>query len=99
MTEAGIPSLRSQLLSLAALLVLLAASAGLSRLSLGWWTVVITISIAFGQALLVMVVFMRLKRAHPVLRMIAIIGFAWPMLLVVLTLGDYLTRSVLRAPW
>jgi hypothetical protein len=42
---------------------------------------------------------MRLKSAHPVLRMIAILSFAWPLLLVTLTLGDYLTRLPLRAPW
>jgi caa(3)-type oxidase subunit IV len=99
MRPQDVPSLRSQLLVLAALLLLLAASAGLSRLSLGWWTTVITTSIAIGQALLVMVVFMRLKSAHPALRMIAIVGFARPMLLEALALGDYLTRSLLPAPW
>jgi caa(3)-type oxidase subunit IV len=99
MTPQDVPSLRSQLLVLAGLLVLLAASAGLSRLPLGWWVLVITASVAIGQALLVMVIFMRLKSGHPVLRMMAIIGFAWPLLLVTLTLGDYFTRSLLHAPW
>jgi len=45
------------------------------------------------------VVFMRLKSGHPALRMIAILAFAWPLILVALTLGDYLTRSLLHAPW
>jgi len=94
-----IPSLRSQLAVLAALLILLAASAGLSRLPLGWWGLVISTSIAIGQALLVLVVFMRLKSANPVLRLVAVLSFAWPLILVTLTLGDYLTRSLMHAPW
>ena len=99
MSEQDIPTLRSQALVWVGLLILLAASAGLSRLAIGWWGLVITTTIAIGQALLVLVVFMRLKSAHPVLRVIAVISFAWPLLMVVLTLGDYLTRSLLRAPW
>jgi cytochrome c oxidase subunit 4 len=99
MSEQDIPTLRSQVLVWVGLLILLAASAGLSRLAIGWWSLVITTTIAIGQALLVLVVFMRLKSAHPVLRVIAVISFAWPLLMVVLTLGDYLTRSLLRAPW
>jgi cytochrome c oxidase subunit 4 len=99
MTTHDVPTLRSQLLVLAALLVLLAASAALSRLPLGWWVTVITTTAAAGQALLVLVVFMRLKHSHPVLKMIAVLSFAWPLLLVALTLGDYLTRSLLRPPW
>jgi cytochrome c oxidase subunit 4 len=99
MSAQEVPSLRSHGLVLAALLILLAASAGLSRLTLGWWLLVITAVIAIGQALLVLVMFMRLKSAHPVMRLIAILGFTWPLLMVLLTLGDYLTRSLLRAPW
>lgn len=99
MSGEDIPSLRSQVLVWLALLILLAASAGLSHLPLGWWALVITTTVAIGQALLVLVVFMRLKSAHPVLRLIAVLSFAWPLLMVVLTLGDYLTRSLLRAPW
>lgn len=99
MSARDIPSLRSQLLVLAALLILLAASAGLSRLPLGWWGLVISTSIAIGQALLVLVTFMRLKSANPVLRLVAVLGFAWPLLLVTFSLGDYLTRSLMHAPW
>ena len=99
MSEQPIPSLRSQLGVLAALLILLAASAGLSRLPLGWWELVISTVVAIGQALLVLVIFMRLRHSHPVMRMIAVLSFAWPLLLVTLTLGDYLTRYLLRAPW
>lgn len=98
MTQQAIPTLRSQLLVWVGLLLLLAASAGLSRLALGWWVLVITATIAVGQTLLVLVVFMRLKSAHPALRIIAILAFAWPLLMVVFTLGDYLTRSLLHSP-
>jgi caa(3)-type oxidase subunit IV len=97
MMQEEISTLRSQLLVLAGLLMLLALSAGLSRLSLGWWVLVITASVAVSQTLLVMVVFMRLKSGHPVLRIIAILAFAWPLILVALTLGDYFTRSLLHA--
>jgi cytochrome c oxidase subunit IV len=99
MSEQDIPTLRSQVLVWLALLILLAASAGVSRLAIGWWELVVTTTIAIGQALLVLVVFMRLKSSHPVLRMVAMLAFAWPVLMVALTLGDYLTRSLLHAPW
>jgi len=99
MTQQDIPSLRSQVLVLAGMLILLAASATVSRLPLGWWVLVLTACLSVGQALLVLVVFMRLKSGHPALRMIAILAFAWPLILVALTLGDYLTRSLLHAPW
>lgn len=99
MMNQDIPSLRSHLLTWVALLMLLAASAGLSRLPLGWWGLVVTAMLAVAQATLVLTLFMRLKYGTPVLRMIALLSFAWPLLMVVLTLGDYLTRSLLHAPF
>ncbi|GAB2560719.1 hypothetical protein ISP15_16005 [Dyella jejuensis] len=99
MTQREVPSLGSHLWVLAALLVLLAASACLSRLPLGWWVLVISATVAVAQALLVLVVFMRLKSAHPMLRIIAVMSFTWPLLLVALSLGDAMTRSLLHAPW
>lgn len=99
MTKRDVPSLGSHLLTWAALLILLAASATVSRLRLGWWELVVTGTIAIAQALLVMIMFMRLKHGTPALRMIALLSFAWPLLMVTLTMGDYLTRSLLHSPF
>lgn len=94
-----IPSFRSHVLALAALWLLLLVSAVTSLLPLGQMSAVITTAIAVAQASIVMVIFMRLKNGNPMLRMIAVLSFAWPLLLVALSLGDYMTRTPLHWPW
>lgn len=99
MKGSDIPSVASHWWTLAALWVLLFVSAVLSELPLGRMITVLTTLIAVAQACIVLVIFMRLKSARPALRMIAVLSFLWPLLLVALTLGDYMTRSPLHWPW
>ncbi|MGN6739437.1 cytochrome C oxidase subunit IV family protein [Dyella sp.] len=93
------PTLRSQLGALGALLALLAATAGLAYLPLGGFNTVLALSISVAKALVVMLVFMRLRSASPVIRLAAAAGFLWLSLLFVITLADYLTRGTLAAPF
>jgi cytochrome c oxidase subunit 4 len=93
------PSLRSQLGALGALLALLAATAGLAYVPLGVFNTVLALAISVSKALVVMLVFMRLRSAKPVIRLAAVVGFLWLGLLFVITLADYLTRATLAAPY
>lgn len=97
MKREDIPSVASHLTLLAVLLVLLLISAiqpALSTGGYGWW---LGIGTAIIQACLVLITFMRLKYETSTLRIIAIVGFAWPFILVVMTFGDYLTRAAVQA--
>jgi cytochrome c oxidase subunit IV len=94
-----VPTLGSHLLALAALWLLLLMSVGVSRLPLGQMNAVITTAVAVAQACMVLVIFMRLKNGSSTLRVVAVLSFSWPLLLVILTLGDYMMRSPLHWPW
>lgn len=93
------PSLRSQLGALVGLLLLLAATAGLAYVPLGAFNLVLALAISTAKTLLVMLIFMRLRSASAVVRLVAIAGFAWLSLLFLITLADYLTRVTLAPPY
>lgn len=82
-----------------ALMALLATTAGCALLRLGWLNTAISLAIALAKALLVAIVFMRLKRAPALLRLAAVAGAVTLVLLFGLSLTDYATRPELRAPW
>lgn len=86
------PSLASNLWALAALLVLLALTAGSAFIPMGAFNTFANLAIAVAKALIVMIIYMRLATDSPLLRMVAMAGFAWLALLVALALADLLTR-------
>lgn len=90
---------RPLVLTWLALLALLATTAGCALLGLGWLNTVISLAIALAKALLVAIVFMRLKRAPALLRLAAVAGAVTLALLFGLALTDYTTRTELKAPW
>lgn len=93
------PSLRDNLLVLAALLLLLGLSAGSALIPMGAFNEVANLGIAVVKALLVLTFFMRLKSDSPLLRLVAGAGFAWLALLITLALADLLSRHPLLPPW
>ena len=92
------PSLRGNLLVLAALLILLGLSAGSALIPMGAFNEVANLGIAVVKALLVLTFFMRLKSDSPLLRLVAGAGFAWLALLITLSLADLLSRHPLLLP-
>jgi cytochrome c oxidase subunit 4 len=92
-------SMRPLILTWLALLVLLLATAGAALLPLGWLNTFISLAIALVKALLVAMVFMRLRRAPALLRIAAVTGAAALVLLFALSTADYATRPELPAPW
>lgn len=87
------PSVRGNLLVLAALFGLLALTAGSALVPMGAFNTVCNIGIAIAKALLVMLFYMRLKTDSPLLRIVAFSGFAWLALLIAMSVADVMTRS------
>jgi cytochrome c oxidase subunit 4 len=90
-TEATVP-LRRYVLTWLALLGLLLLTLGTALIPLGALNVVLNLIISTAKTLLVMVVFMHLDSSRPVIRLVAATGFLWLLLMLTLTLSDYLTR-------
>ncbi|HYB32270.1 MAG TPA: cytochrome C oxidase subunit IV family protein [Steroidobacteraceae bacterium] len=74
------------------LLALLALTIGSAFLSLGWANTPLNLAISVTQAALVMLFSMHLRSAHPLLRIIAVIGFFGIAILISLSLFDVLAR-------
>jgi cytochrome c oxidase subunit 4 len=91
--------LRRYLWVLAALLALLALSAGTALLKLGTLNTVFNLGIAVLKTLLVMAVFMHETEARNLTRLTSVLGFVWLAMLIGLALFDVLTRSPVPAPW
>jgi cytochrome c oxidase subunit IV len=75
-----------------ALLALLALTIGIAFLSLGWANTPVNLAISVTQAALVMLFSMHLRSAHPLMRIIAVIGFFGIAILITLSLSDVLSR-------
>lgn len=75
-----------------ALMALLALTVGSAYLSLGWANTPLNLAITVTQAALVMLFSMHLRSAHPLIKIIAGIGFFGIAILITLSLFDELTR-------
>ncbi len=84
--------LRRHLLIWIALLALLAVTAGTSLLPLGAFNAVINFAIAMVKAGLVLAFFMHIGQKATIVRVVAAAGVFWLMLLVGLSLADFLWR-------
>jgi cytochrome c oxidase subunit 4 len=81
-----------------ALIALMLTSLASAYMPLGPWNLVVGIVIAAIKSLIVLTVFMELRRAPALLRIAAAIGFAMLALLFSLSGVDYATRETQRAP-
>lgn len=79
-----------------ALMVLMALTAGLSRINLGEWSTVVALAIAVIKALLVILFFMHVRyESQKIAWVVVIAGFFWLGILLLLTLTDYMSRGYL----
>jgi cytochrome c oxidase subunit 4 len=76
----------------AALLVLLALTLGSSYISLAGFNTTVNLAIAGAKATLVALVFMNLRASDTLVRFAAGIGVVWFLILVGLSLTDFLAR-------
>jgi len=82
-----------------ALLSLLALTAAAAWVPLGWINTALGLAIAVVKAVLVALVFMRLRRGSWLLRIAALAGVCTLVLLFALSGTDYATRATVPAPW
>lgn len=76
-----------------AVIALLGVSLGTAYIPMGSFNSIVCTSIAFIQALLVWTFFMRLRWSGLLVRLIAVVGVLWILLLIGISLTDYLTRN------
>lgn len=77
----------------AALMVLLFLTWGIAQFNLGPFNVVAALTIAVAKMLLVIVFFMHVRYSTHVTWLFVAAGFIWLLIMIDLTLGDYLTRG------
>jgi cytochrome c oxidase subunit IV len=74
-------------------MALLALTWGIGYVDLGLFNLIVALAIAIAKALLVALFFMHIKGSSRLLHLAATVGVIWLLILLVLTLGDYLTRG------
>jgi cytochrome c oxidase subunit 4 len=84
--------LRTYALTWLALLVLLALTAASAFVHLGTFNLAVNLAIALAKALLVVFVFMHVRRGTPMIRVFAVAGLLWLALLAGLSFTDFAAR-------
>jgi cytochrome c oxidase subunit 4 len=90
---------RAYWITWAILLGLLAATFALAHVRLGNLNAVVSLAIGTVKALLVVLVFMKLRRASTLLVVFAVAGLIALAILFGLSGADYATRVTTPAPW
>ncbi len=94
-----ITPVRHYLWVLAALLSLLALTAGSALFKLGALNTILNLGISVAKTLLVMVIFMHVTQGRRLKRVVSALGFVWLTILIGLALTDFLTRAPVPPPW
>jgi len=75
---------------------------GVALIDLGSWNIVIALMIAFFKMSLVVLFFMHVKQDNSLTRLFVAGGFVWLVILLVMTMNDYLSRGWMpqgNMPW
>jgi len=81
------------------LLTLTGTTVGVAYLDMGGHlNTIVAISIAFFKAMLVVLYFMHLRYSGHLLKIVAASGLLWLVILLSLTMSDYLTRDWIAQP-
>ena len=78
----------------ASLMLLLLLTWGVAQFNLGPFNVVAALTIAVTKMLLVILFFMHVRYSERRTWVFVAAGFIWLLIMIDLTLGDYLTRSI-----
>ena len=74
-------------------MLLLALTWGIAQFNLGPFNVVAALTIAVSKMLLVILFFMHVRYSTRLTWLFVAAGFIWLLIMIELTLGDYLTRG------
>ena len=81
------------------LMGLLVVTVGANFLPLGPFSVVVAVGIAVLKAALILLFFMEVRYSHPLTWLFATAGLIWVMILLLLSMSDYLTRTWSVPDW
>ena len=98
MTEHVVDSVKTYVLVFAGLIVLTVVTTAVAFVDLGPFSVVAALVIAVCKMLLVALFFMHLRHSTVLTRLVVLGGLLWLVILLVLTLGDFVTRGWLGVP-
>jgi cytochrome c oxidase subunit IV len=82
----------------ASLLLLLLLTWGVAQFNLGPFNAVAALTIAVTKMLLVILYFMHVRYSERRTWVFVAAGFIWLLIMIYLTLGDYLTRKAAQIP-
>lgn len=97
MTQHIIPR-RVYYMVFATLILLTLITVDVAFYNLGFLSLYVALTIATCKALLVIFYFMHVRYSSPLTWVFALGGFLWLVILIVLTMSDYLTRAWLAFP-
>jgi cytochrome c oxidase subunit 4 len=83
------------LLILAALVIGTCLTWGIAFIDLGIWNPVVALTIAVIKAVLVVLFFMHVFYSNKLTKLTVAAGFFWLMIMITMSLSDYLTRTFL----
>jgi cytochrome c oxidase subunit IV len=92
MTEAAV-SIKTYAFIFVTLLILTGTTFVVSGVDLGGLNAVVALVIAMAKALLVALFFMHLRYSRPLMLVVIAAGLLWLMIMITLTLGDFVTRG------
>ena len=95
MSEQSHPTPGLYLLILAALVIGTCLTWGIAFIDLGIWNPVVALTIAVIKAVLVILFFMHVFYSSKLTKITVAAGFFWLMIMITMSLGDYLTRTFL----
>jgi cytochrome c oxidase subunit 4 len=93
-----IVSVKTYLLVFVVLIALVGLTVGVSFINLGYFSRPIALAIAITKAGLIMAFFMHLRYSSKLTWVIAGMGFFWLIILLVITMGDYIARGSVVGP-
>jgi len=96
--NAHIVPVKTYLAVFAALMALLVATVAASFLNLGPFSIVVALTIAMVKALLIVLYFMHVRYSSRLTRVFVIAGVVWLIIMLSLTMNDYISRSWLGVP-
>ena len=97
MTE-HVDSVKTYALVFAALIFLTVATTAVAFVDLGPFSVVMALAIASGKMLLVALYFMHVRHSTRLTRLVVLGGLLWLGILLLLTMGDMLSRGWVGVP-
>src|SRR4051794_1583577 len=89
-----VDAVRTYVLTWVALLILLFLTWAVAQFNFGRFNVVAALGIAVAKMLLVILVFMHVRHSNRLTWLFVAGGFVWFLIMVDLTLSDYLTRAL-----